>query len=177
MTDMTDDERAEIERLSKTPDADLTPADREVLFRYEQWMAANGGEVFAGMTGPAPPADLHVHRVLTHEWHTATVRDEKKPGDSRHEIARRGAAARGITGGRLTLASDEKIHEAIAAVYDKDVAAGRTPPNLKQTATPVLKQLAAWGLSTSGNRIETLAKDLRHSGKRGKVGKRAKRDL
>lgn len=70
----------------------------------------------------------------------------------------------------LRSAPEEKIHEAIIAVYDAAEVTGEKPPNIKEIVEPVQKKLRAVGYSASGRHIETLAGEDRHKSRRRKPG-------
>ena len=85
----------------------------------------------------------------------------------------------GVTSGRrrqrrnaapLRRAPDSEIHKAIAEAYDSEETAGAKPSNLKQIAAPVKAILRKRGYEASGNRIQELAGDTRHVGRRRKRG-------
>jgi hypothetical protein len=71
----------------------------------------------------------------------------------------------------LKPAPDPEIHEAITKAYDSAKKAGEKPPNVKQIAAPVQAILRNAGYQASGNRIQQLASDARHDGRRRKPGK------
>jgi hypothetical protein len=74
-------------------------------------------------------------------------------------------------GPELRQASADRIHQTIIAVYDAAEQAGQKPPNIKEIAAPVLRQLMATGYTSSGRQIETLAGEDRHKKRRLPAGK------
>ena len=68
--------------------------------------------------------------------------------------------------------NDDRVHEAITAVYDECKMTGRKPPNTNEIGKPVLERLVADGYWTSKRRIQRLANDPRHNGRRGTTGVR-----
>jgi hypothetical protein len=69
-------------------------------------------------------------------------------------------------------AADVMIHETISAIYDHAKAKGMQPPNLHDIAKHVLPRLGRQGLTATKTRIQTLAGDQRHAGRRRAVGSR-----
>jgi hypothetical protein len=63
-----------------------------------------------------------------------------------------------------------KIDNAIAAVYDEAKAQGKKPPNLIEVVAPVKDKLREQRLSASRERIQEIARDPKHSSRRGKIG-------
>jgi hypothetical protein len=72
----------------------------------------------------------------------------------------------------LRKAADAKIHETISAIYDYAAAQGMKPPDLHDIAKHVLPRLNREGLTATGVRIQTLAGDKFHEGRRRAIGAR-----
>lgn len=70
----------------------------------------------------------------------------------------------------LRRASDNKINEAISALYDETEARKEKPPNVKEVVLPVRSKLAVIGLEASGRRIQELAEADVYKKRRRKPG-------
>lgn len=157
-------------------DKKLTQAERERLYRSEQWTAADERKVFDSLTGKVPKGPHPVHRILHAEWRGATVKDYGRPGSSIHEIAQRRAAALGLVE-RLGRATDSDILTAITEAYDATDVAKQKPPNINEIGAAVLPLLAQKGLKCSENRVKTLAHNPSHRARRNPVGRKRVRNL
>jgi hypothetical protein len=67
-------------------------------------------------------------------------------------------------------APDAEIHKAIKEAYDGAEAIGDKPPNLKEIIRPVQDLLQKNRYEASGRRIQALASDPQHDGRRRKPG-------
>jgi hypothetical protein len=96
-------------------------------------------------------------------------RDEGGTESNRRVLESRIAAQTSIA--KLRRAPDASIHRAIAKEYDAAETTGLRPPNVKEIISPVQKRLELEGSEASGRRIQQLAGDPRHGGRRRKPGK------
>jgi hypothetical protein len=67
-------------------------------------------------------------------------------------------------------ASDSMIHKIISASYDEAEKQGLKPPNVKEIVAPVQTMLRDKGYQASGRRIQELAQNGMHNGRRRKPG-------
>jgi hypothetical protein len=72
----------------------------------------------------------------------------------------------------LRTATPANIHETISAIYAYATAQGMSPPNLHDIAKHVLRRLELNGMTATLVRIQGLADDQRHAGRRRKQGHR-----
>jgi hypothetical protein len=138
--------------------------------REDRQLAAELGDQFAGqitdiLLPPVTFTDVVVHwPKLVEEVQAAGYKISLQSGvTSGRRRQRRNAAP-------LRRAPDSEIHKAIAEAYDSEETAGAKPSNLKQIAAPVKAILRKRGYEASGNRIQELAGDTRHVGRRRKRG-------
>jgi hypothetical protein len=163
------DDDVEKKPLHLKTDAELTDADRDELYRSEQWDWATEREAVNSLSDPVPFGPLPVRRITQSEWHGTTVK-RQTPG-SIEEIAHRRAARLGLIE-RLGAAKEGDINRGITEVYDEAARNKQKPPNIIEIGPAVLIVLAKKGLQCSENRIRKLAKAERHAARRGAVGKK-----
>jgi hypothetical protein len=78
--------------------------------------------------------------------------------------------ATSLTKRQLRPAPDPIIHQTISEAYNIAEKSGLKPPNVKEIAIPVQKMLRDKGYQASGRRIQELAQNGMHNGRRRKPG-------